>query len=852
MLKTTNKCNFCFIFIIIVFCCGTALTQNTEKISLLTLLATLEEKYDVRFSYVTEEVSEIEIAAPPTNSTLLETLSYLNEQTPLLFAQINARYITVILKAQARFLCITLIDESTQLPLEGAAITGNEVTFSTSSNTEGIFLIPYIYGLETINISYVGFQTIQVDITQLSEDCSSVLMQPFVYKLNAVTLQTLFTKGIQKELDGSFSINTDNFGLLPGQTDDDVLQIAQALPGVESVDETISNINIRGGTHDENNILWDDIKMYQSGHFFGLISAFNPDLTQKVTVYKNGTNARFGEGVSGVIDMRSIDEISESFSGGAGFNLINTHAFGQVPLSKSLGLQVSGRRSINDFLQSPVFGIYEDRIFQDSEITSIETNTEGAEVTSENDFSFYDLSAKLLWDFSEKGNIRINFLTIDNSLDFTETIESSSRSETSKLAQSSIVGGISWQQQWSDDLQTNLLGYGTYYQLYSINEEILSTQELIQENEVLETGAKLDAKITLSEKIKIEAGYHFSETGIANTQDVNFPRFRSYEKQVLRTHVGFGTLQYKSSDNKTNASIGLRANYFTKFDKIQVEPRLSLRQNLGRGFAVGVLGEFKSQTTTQRIDFESDFLGVEKRRWVLANDNTIPIINSKQVSLGFEYNKHNWFVNLEGFYKFVEGITSANQGFQNQFQFIRAKGSYSAKGLEFVLNKKTRSFSTWITYLFMQNDYSFDDLIPAEFPSNLDIRHTATVASSFTYNQLKLALGINWHSGKPYTTPVSGDEIILENGIEVINYNQPNEERLSSYFRTSLSAEYLWDISEAFDAKFNFAILNVLNTRNTLNIRYALDSDENGDTRVNRIEEVSLGITPNFSLQVLF
>jgi hypothetical protein len=37
-------------------------------------------------------------------------------------------------------------------------------------------------------------------------------------------------------------------------------------------------------------------------------------------------------------------------------------------------------------------------------------------------------------------------------------------------------------------------------------------------------------------------------------------------------------------------------------------------------------------------------------------------------------------------------------------------------------------------------------------------------------------------------------------------------------------------------------------SRNDLNIPYTLDSDENGDTRINQIEEVSLGITANFSL----
>jgi hypothetical protein len=117
---------------------------------------------------------------------------------------------------------------------------------------------------------------------------------------------------------------------------------------------------------------------------------------------------------------------------------------------------------------------------------------------------------------------------------------------------------------------------------------------------------------------------------------------------------------------------------------------------------------------------------------------------------------------------------------------------------------------------------------------------------------VKLALGVNWHTGKPFTAPVEGEEILEQNGIEFIQYDLPNEERLPDYFRTNLSAEYLWEVSDKIDAKFNFALLNVFDTKNTLNIRYGLDEDENGETRVNRIEEVSLGLTPNFALQVLF
>lgn len=277
-----------------------------------------------------------------------------------------------------------------------------------------------------------------------------------------------------------------------------------------------------------------------------------------------------------------------------------------------------------------------------------------------------------------------------------------------------------------------------------------------------------------------------------------------------------------------------------------------MHQKFGNGFAFEVLGEFKSQSTTQRIDFESDFLGIEKRRWILADGENTPIIKSKQASAGLVYSKKGLFMNLEGFYKIVEDINSANQGLQNQFQFSKAIGNYTVKGAEVVVNKKTKSFSTWLSYMYSKNNYEFENLEPSTFANNLDVQHSATLAGTYSLNALKIALGLNWHSGKPYTIPLENFETTTEGGITTIQFDAPNNERLPDYFRADLSAEYLWKLSPSIDAKINIALLNLLNTENTINIRYALARDENNEITVNQIEEISLGITPNFSFQVLF
>jgi len=848
MLKQKNKQLVLGIVFLLFGFVHQAMAQETEKQSLQQILETLETRFDVRFTYPSEEIKILTIEAPKNELSLTQAIVYITEKTGLIFNKINARYFTIVSKNE-NSRCGKVVSMDTGEVLAAATIQVIDGSFSTVTNDQGIFYIPKNISEKNILIRHIGLTEIILPISQLSNDCTPIYLQTETTRLETVLLKSYLVKGIDKEQNSAITINTENFGLLPGQIENDVLQIAQALPGVESVDETISNINIRGGTHAENLILWENIRMYQSGHFFGLISAFNPDITNTVTVYKNGTPARYSEGVSGVIDMRADSKIPDKTSGSGGVNLLNASAYVAIPLSETLGIQVAGRKSLNSLLETPVYDTYSKRIFQDTEIEDNETSSN--EIIADEDFSFYDLSTNVLWKPSEKDHFSLNFLTIDNTLDFTETITNTSVSKTSELNQRSIAGGISWNHIWNDMISTRAFGFISYYLLKSNNKNVFTTQELFQENEVLENGAKIETEIKLSQQFKIDAGYHFTETGISNTQDVNLPRFRDFEKEVLRTHGLFASGAFASENKKTHMNAGVRVNYFAKFKEISVEPRISINQKLGAGFSIETLGEVKTQTTTQRIDFESDFLGVEKRRWVLANNEDIPITESKQVSLGVSYNKNRWFITLDGFYKWVDNISAINQGFQNQFQFSRAIGGYNVKGIEAVLNKKTDHFSGWISYAFTKNDYEFSTLQPSKFSNNLDIRHAATVAASYTVNHLKLATGLNFHSGKPYTVPLPDDSQSVDPQ-DPINFAAPNAERLSSYTRIDFSAEYIWEFSNGVNAKINFAILNVLNAENVLNKRYARIEEDNGQANIREIEEVSLGFTPNASIQVLF
>ncbi|APX99517.1 TonB-dependent receptor plug domain-containing protein [Lacinutrix venerupis] len=663
--------------------------------------------------------------------------------------------------------------------------------------------------------------------------------------LQEVQLKTYLTTGILKTKTGEVVLNTEEFGILPGLIEPDVLQTVQALPSVLSIDESVSNLNIRGGTHDQNLILWDGIKMYQSGHFFGLISAFNPNLVSNVVISKNGTSALYGDGVSSTIDMRLDTDLNQKNTSGLGLNLIQLDGFTKLKLQDNMELQVSARRSNTDIVNTPTYTQYFNKIFQDLDADNSSISSKKS--TSNETFYFYDISAKLLHDLSYKDKLRISFTTIYNSLDY---IESSFNNNTTTalnngITQNNLAAGLNYNRQWSKFVSSELQINVSDYKLKATNFNTQNNQSLQQNNEVLDKGITFQLKLDFNDRLRWINGYQFSQVGITNLEIQNNPEFRNNTEHVVNTHSTFSEFTFSSYNNKTHLKIGTRSNYFKPFNVLLLEPRISVNHKFFKHFKVELLGEIKSQVTSQVIERQNDFLGIEKRRWILANNTTLPIIESNQASLGLHYNKNKLLVSAEAFIKHVDGITSRSQGFQNQYQNINAIGNYETKGIDFLVNKQFKTFSTWLSYSISDNNYSFPTLNNAQsFANNTDISHALTFAGTYTLNSLKLALGFNWSSGKPTTTP-NNELPVFDNAI---NYDTANNTNLDDYFRTDFSGTYNFNLAKKTKAELGFSIWNILNRKNTINRYYIL----NNDNSISKIDNKSLGFTPNLSFRVFF
>ncbi|WP_130736871.1 carboxypeptidase-like regulatory domain-containing protein [Flavobacterium sp. J27] len=810
-------------------------------IELKIILSNIEKQHLVTFNYLETDISSFKMIPPTKEVTLKNKLQYVSQNSNLQFHFATENYIAIIANHDIK-ICGYLIDAETNEKIENASVHFNHSDTFALSDQKGYFELTY-NSSNTIEVSHLGYKKMYLEPLELKKnDCSQWLLEPNSNQLKEVIAQVYLTKGISKNSDGSFEIQPKKFSILPGLTEPDVFQTMQQLPGINSIDQTISNINVRGGSHDQNLFLWNEIRLFQTGHFYGLISILNPNLPNKIKIIKNGSSAFYGESVSSTI---SITTQTTNHTGAIGLNLINIDFNKSFSLSKKASLTISGRRSYTDFLRSPTYNNYFERIFQNTVVSSVKDN-QNIDFTTDANFYFYDTSIQFDQKINEKNKLQINFITISNQLNFNQSkIENNNAiTKNSSLDQQSFGGSLLFKRNWNTKNNSLVTIYASNYKVDSRNESINGNQIFTQENTVLDTGFHVEHHTILNPFFTFKNGYQFHEIGIRNTDQINSPSFFRNTKEVLHNHALISELEYFSKNKKLESSFGIRNNFITPFNSFILEPRFRFNYQLSNLFSTQILAEKKHQTTTQIIDLQQDFLGVEKRRWILVNNQDIPIIKSDQVAVGFTFKKQNWLFSVDNFYKKVTGITTKSQGFQNQLEFENRIGNYTTIGSELLIQKQINDFTSWISYTISQNTYDFKMFNPEKFPNNFDIQHNVSFGIVYHFDAFKIAFGSRWFTGRPTTFPLNNT--IQDN---TITYQNPNSDRLPNFFQTNISAGYTFSFSEKKQLQVGASIQNLFNNQNILNQYFRINTNTNSIEKVNTY---ALKITPNIYLRYSF
>ncbi|WP_456312088.1 carboxypeptidase-like regulatory domain-containing protein [Pseudomonas shirazensis] len=812
------------------------------------IIIDIEKQHGVSFNYTEDNIADLELYPPKKALSLEKKLEYLAEKTGLSFENIGNKFINIYKKDnQVQKICGYVFSAMDKRPIENANISLlNKNQFTT--NSDGYFEFRK-ENRNSLLVSHVGFiaKRIIVAGNQDSNTCLQIFLDPEITELHEIKANAILASGISKNTDGSFEIKPKKFGILPGLIEPDALQTMQQIPGVNSLDESVSSINVRGGTHDQNLFLWNGIRMFQTGHFFGLISVFNPNLAHTISIYKSGSSAFFGESVSSVVAISSSPETAEKNAFSAGINLINADVYAKYNTSKKSYIEISARKSITDFVETPTYKEYFDKIFQNTTITDFSQNqNQNINYQSDKKFGFYDATLKYAQKIGLKDQLILDLITIKDNLEVFQsaTVYDMNKSENNVLRQQNYGGNLSWKRNWNNFNTTKVNVYNSSYELLANQKTTLGDQVVIQENTVNNNGINLENNHIINAKFSLSDGYQFNEIGISNLEQVVNPDFYRNVKDVLRTHALIMEGKYNDTLSRIYFKAGTRINYIEKFKKYIVEPRMQFSYGINKNFNLELLGELKSQNSQQIIDLQKDYFGIEKRRWIISNNTTIPIQKSRQLSLNLFYNKNNWLLDIENFYKKVSGITTSSQGFQNQLEFVRTTGDYEVWGAEMLIQKKMNHFLTWLSYTYNHNNYHFANYEYPSFPNNFQLMHTVSWAGIYEKKNFKIALGTKWSSGRPKTSP---DLSQFDLSDPVLVYNKPNNTNLHIFSQVNISSTYKWQTANGIQYKLGISILNILNRKNEISEYYRISSLTNS---VEEVETFALQRTPNVSFRV--
>lgn len=253
------------------------------------------------------------------------------------------------LQAQTATLFGTVLDSNTNEPLGYAYVTVDGYNNQTTTDAKGNYqiLVPPNRELK-IYYTYLGKN--KLIIVQP--------LEPGEKKRIDVRIQTTFnTKEFQvngrqgRETPNVVYIRPKEAKRIPGPSGN-IENIIKTLPGVTGNNELSSGFNVRGGNYDENLIYVNDIEIYrpqlirqgqQEGQSF-----INPDLVDNIAFSAGGFQAKYGDKMSSVLDVKYREP--DSFAAGVKASLLGTRVFVENKIGPRFRYSIGSRYRSNAYL----------------------------------------------------------------------------------------------------------------------------------------------------------------------------------------------------------------------------------------------------------------------------------------------------------------------------------------------------------------------------------------------------------------------------------------------------------------------------------------------------------------------
>jgi len=216
--------------------------------------------------------------------------------------------------------------------LNGVTVQVKNTRLITQTNREGEYSLSKVPFISTLLFSRLGYKDLQLEIGLLADrdNIHNIILKSDIQALDEVHITARFNGSNLKTIDASA------FNVYP-QTSGSFESFLKNMPGVSGNNELSSQYSVRGGNFDENLIYLNDIEIYRpmqiySGQQEGL-GFINPDLATSTRFSAGGFEARYGDKISSILDVRYGKPDSLSLEAQLGF--LSSSAALKVPFKNS-------------------------------------------------------------------------------------------------------------------------------------------------------------------------------------------------------------------------------------------------------------------------------------------------------------------------------------------------------------------------------------------------------------------------------------------------------------------------------------------------------------------------------------
>ncbi len=615
----------------------------------------------------------------------------------------------------------------------------------------------------------------------------------------------------------------------------DISDGIKLLPGVVSGGEFDANMYIRGGGPDELLYVVDDHALGNGGQqggataFGGRLTRINSKLVDHLTFYSGGFPARYGNVLSGVLDVTYKTGSVTKTEFDLDQNLTEMNWMGQGPIEYDKSSWLVGyRRTYYDLVANLFFpagtqvpyltsfyGKYFNKLTPDQNlIFSVDSTTDGAHLSEKAFKNFANTTGQLIYD--------------DHSLDTQLWLESTWSPDSKTKC------GIGYSQ---IDIQADIAASGAsnsnrvHQKRFSLGSEWMYTG--IPSHNITSGLYYFNQQLSLYQNTTLPPGYNFDQTVTQNIL-VNYG-------PVYPNYYGLYTQDEWQILPQFAVNIGLRHERVSSLTQGSVlQPRFSAyigdRAKTSWVLSVGRFTDF-------------DFRLFDNKLTDLAPRQAIHYV------VGVEHHATDWVGRVETYYKDYSQMTYATKNAQTgELAGFTNEGRGNAYGIEFYLQKQETSqipgsWNGWISYT-LSRVKSWDP-VHSWFSPEQDVTHVVNLTGAYYLDsKLKVLSTFSFSTGRAYTDVV-GRQFDSNSNQYLPIWGAYQGARLPVYSRLDVWVEFLepgypfkWWFKEG---KTYFGVANVLNYKNIKG--YSWNNDYSEKTPVTDFNSGTLLI---FGTQIKF